>query len=177
MARSNFYLATYALIASVLSSSAAHADADASKIARGKYLVQLGGCSDCHTPGYFFGKPDNARYLGGSDVGFQTPNGDVVVGPNLTSDQETGLGGWTADAIAKTLRTGVRPNGRVLSPIMPWPALTNLTQSDMEALIAFLKSLPPVKNKVPGPFAPQEPPSVFVMKLTPPQAPEKNTKR
>lgn len=175
MARTIYYLATCALIASVLSSGTAHADA--SQIARGKYLVQLGGCGDCHTAGYFFGKPDSTRYLGGSDVGFQTPNGVVVVGSNLTPDPETGLGGWTADEIAKALRTGVRPDGRVLSPIMPWPALANLTQPDMDALIAFLKSLRPVKNKVPGPFAPSEPPGLFVMKLTPPKAPEKNTSR
>jgi mono/diheme cytochrome c family protein len=175
MPRTNDYLATCALIASLLSSSTVHADA--SQIARGKYLVQLGGCGDCHTPGYFFGKPDSARYLGGSDVGFQAPNGSVVVGPNLTPDPESGLGGWTADDIAKALRTGVRPDGRVLSPIMPWPALANLTQPDMDALIAFLKSLRPVKNKAPGPFAANEKPSLFVMKLTPPKAPEKSTGR
>lgn len=175
VARTNPYFATCALIASLLSSSAVHADA--SQIARGKYLVQLGSCADCHTPGYFFGKPDSARYLGGSDVGFQAPNGSVVVGPNLTPDPETGLGRWTADDIAKALRTGVRPDGRVLSPIMPWPALANLTQQDMDAMIAFLKSLRPIKNKAPGPFGAHEQPNLFVMKLTPPRAPEKGAGR
>jgi mono/diheme cytochrome c family protein len=47
--------------------------ADGSQITRGKYLVTLGGCNDCHTPGYFFGTPDMSRFLGGSDVGFEIP--------------------------------------------------------------------------------------------------------
>jgi mono/diheme cytochrome c family protein len=144
--------------------------ADETQIARGKYLVQLGGCSDCHTPGYFFGKPDMSRYLGGSDVGFQVPSVGVFVGRNLTPDLETGLGRWTSEQITKALRTGVRPDGRVLSPIMPWPALSNLTPADMDALVAFLKSLRPVKNKVPGPFGAKEDPSVFVMTIIPPKA-------
>ncbi|HEY6645078.1 cytochrome c [Povalibacter sp.] len=165
MARDNYSLAACALIAALLSSDAAHADA--SQIARGKYLAQLGGCTDCHTPGYFSGKPDS-RYLGGSDVGFKAPDGSVVVGPNLTPDLQTGLGGWTAEDIAKALRTGIRPDGRVLSGIMPWPAYANLTPQDMDALIAFLKSLRPVKNKVPGPFSASEAPGLFVMQLTPP---------
>lgn len=171
----NRYLVTCALTASLISTSSVHADA--AQIARGRYLVQLGSCSDCHTPGYFLGKPDVSRFLGGSDVGFQAPDGSVLVGPNLTPDTETGLGRWTAGDIAKALRSGVRPDGRVLSPIMPWPALANLTQQDMDALIAFLKSLPPVKNKTPGPFLANEEPSVFVMKLTPPKALQKSTGR
>jgi mono/diheme cytochrome c family protein len=144
--------------------------ADEAQIARGKYLVQLGGCLDCHTPGYFFGKPDMSRYLGGSDVGFQVPRVGVFVGPNLTPDPETGLGRWTSEQITKALRTGVRPDGRVLSPIMPWLAFSNLTPVDMDALVAFLKSLRPVKNKVPGPFSAKEDPSVFVLTLIPPKA-------
>jgi hypothetical protein len=63
-------------------------------VERGQYLVNFGGCFDCHTPGYFFGKPDMARYLGGSDVGFEIPGLGVFVGPNLTPDKETGLGTW-----------------------------------------------------------------------------------
>jgi mono/diheme cytochrome c family protein len=47
------------------------ARADDAQVARGKYLVGLAGCTDCHTPGYFLGKPDPARFLGGSDVGFR----------------------------------------------------------------------------------------------------------
>jgi mono/diheme cytochrome c family protein len=58
--------------------------ADRADVARGKYLVTLGSCTDCHTPGYFFGKPDEARLLGGSEVGFEIPGLGVFHGPNLT---------------------------------------------------------------------------------------------
>lgn len=60
---------------------------------RGKYLVVLAGCNDCHTPGFFLGKPDMARYLGGSDVGFEIPGLGVFNGRNITPDKETGIGG------------------------------------------------------------------------------------
>ena len=68
------------------------------EIARGKYLVSIAGCSDCHTPGGMLGSPDMKRYLGGSDVGFSIPSQGVFVGSNLTPDNETGLGKWTAGA-------------------------------------------------------------------------------
>ena len=55
--------------------------ADREQILRGKYLVTLGLCTDCHTPGYFFGKPDMARFLGGSEVGFEIPGLGVFTGP------------------------------------------------------------------------------------------------
>jgi len=96
--------------------------ADPAAIARGKYLVGIASCHDCHTPGYFLGKPDMARYLGGSDVGFELPGLGVFHGPNLTPDKETGLGNWTDAQVLTALQTGVRPDGRVLAPIMPWRA-------------------------------------------------------
>jgi len=140
------------------------------QVARGKYLVNLGGCNDCHTPGYFLGKPDQARYLGGSDVGFEMPGLGTFMPPNLTPDKETGLGNWSIPEIVAALQTGKRPDGRMLAPIMPWPALANLTKSDAAAIAAYLKSLKPVKNKVPGPFGPNEKVPVMVMKVVPPQS-------
>lgn len=140
------------------------------QIKRGKYLVTLGGCNDCHTPGYFFGKPEMARFLGGSEVGFEIPGLGVFHGPNLTPDAETGLGTWSSEQIATAITTGKRPDGRILSPIMPWHAFASMTPQDVRAIAAFLKSLPPVKNKVPGPFGPNEAPSSFVMKIVPPPA-------
>jgi len=91
---------------------AAPSRADDATVARGKYLVTLGGCQDCHTPGHFFGKPDAARVLGGSEVGFEIPGLGVFYGPNLTPDKATGLGGWTDAQIIAAFRTGVRPDGR-----------------------------------------------------------------
>jgi mono/diheme cytochrome c family protein len=139
------------------------------EIARGKYLVHFGGCIDCHTPGYFFGKPDMPRALAGSEVGFEIPDLGVFYGPNLTSDKETGLGNWSKAQIVTALQKGTRPDGRVLAPIMPWKAFANLTRRDAEAIAAYLQSLPPVKNKVPGPFGPKEKPTSFVMKVVPPE--------
>lgn len=157
----------YALfvVIAVLSSPAGAEDA---QVARGKYLATIGDCIDCHTPGYFFSKPDMTRYLGGSDVGFEVGDLGVFVGPNLTLDKETGLGAWTPEQIATALTTGVRPDGRILAPIMPWRALANLTKPDVQALVAYLRSLPSVSHKVPGPFGITEKPSVAVMKIVPP---------
>jgi mono/diheme cytochrome c family protein len=94
---------------------------DKKAIERGKYLVTLDGCNGCHTPGHFFGKPDKARELGGSEVGFEGPDLGIFYGPNLTADEETGT--WSEADIVKAIQTGVRPHGRGLVPVMPWPAL------------------------------------------------------
>ena len=102
------------------------------EIARGKYLVGFGGCIDCHTPGYFFGKPDMPRALAGSEVGFEIPGLGVFYGPNLTPDKETGLGSWSKEQIVTALQKGTRPDGRQLAPIMPWKAFANLTKSDAQ---------------------------------------------
>ena len=142
--------------------------ADRASVERGKYLVNLGGCTDCHTPGYFFGKPDAARPLGGSEVGFELPGVGVFHGPNLTPDRETGLGNWSEQDIVTALRTGVRPDGRELAPIMPWRAFAELTDTDLHSVALYLKSLAAVRNQVPGPFGPQEQPTSFVMKIVPP---------
>jgi mono/diheme cytochrome c family protein len=147
--------------------SVTSASAQQSQVERGKYLVMLGSCTDCHTPGYFFGKPDMARYLGGSEVGFEIPGLGVFHGPNLTPDSETGLGNWTIAQIVTAIQTGKRPDGRELAPIMPWRAFANLTKDDVTAIAVFLKSIPAVKNKVPGPFGANDKATEFVMKVVP----------
>jgi mono/diheme cytochrome c family protein len=143
--------------------------ASPAQLARGKYLVEFGGCNDCHTPGYFLGKPDMSRYLSGSDVGLEIPGAGVFVGPNLTPDKQTGLGDWSRDQIVAALQTGLRPDGRVLSPIMPWPAFAKLTKADAGAIADYLLSLPPVSSKAPGPFGPSEKPPIPVMALRQPE--------
>lgn len=145
----------------------AHNAAAETQIERGKYLVTLGGCSDCHTPGNFLGHPDMTKFLGGSDVGFFIPGLGVFVGRNLTPDKATGLGNWTTEQIVTAFTTGVRPDGRILAPIMPWRELAHLTKADALAIAAYLKSLPPVNHAVAGPFGPDETPTVFVMTVVP----------
>jgi len=137
---------------------------------RGKYLVAIGGCHTCHTPGYFFGQPDMTRALSGSEVGFEVPAVGVFYGSNLTMDKATGLGGWTDAQIAAALTTGVRPDGRKLAAVMPWQELAGLTKTDVNAIVAYLRSLPPIQNKMDGPFGPTAIPTSWVLKLVPPKA-------
>jgi mono/diheme cytochrome c family protein len=143
------------------------ATADDAQVARGRYLVTIAGCSDCHTPGALLGAPDMKRYLGGSDVGFSIPGQGVFVGGNLTPEEETGLGQWTSDQIVIAIRTGKRPDGRELSPVMPYPAFSHLAENDAEAIAAFLKSLPAVSNKVRN-FGPTEKVTINVSAILPP---------
>ena len=129
--------------------------AESAQLAHGKYLVQLGGCTDCHTPGHLLGKPDMSRFLGGSDVGLEVPGLGVFVAPNLTLDKVT--------------QTGVRPDGRILAPIMPWRAYAGLTKSDVRAIVEYLSNLPAISHKVPGPFGLDEKPAIFRMTILPPE--------
>ena len=141
-----------------------------SPVERGAYLVTLTGCNDCHTPGGMLGQPDEKRRLGGSDVGFGDPASGVWIGGNLTPDKETGLGSLTTDQIIAAFSMGVMPDGRKLTEIMPWPALSHLTPEDADAIAAYLQSLPPVKNAVPGPFKAGETPSVPYVSVVIPTA-------
>jgi mono/diheme cytochrome c family protein len=145
---STFDCKAFWTVAAALCAFAGSALADEAQIARGKYLVTIAGCSDCHTPGGLLGNSDMKRYLGGSDVGFSIPGEGVFVGQNLTPDKETGLGAWSIDEIVTALRKGKRPDGSDISGVMPWPAFAHLTDEDVTAIAVFLKSLPPVSNKV-----------------------------
>ena len=151
------------------------------RILRGKYLVDTGGCGDCHTP-WKIGKngpePDVARLLSGHPESLKMPPAPklptgpwmVVVsatntawsGPwgvsytaNLTPDVGTGLGGWTAKQFADTMRLGKHLGvGREILPPMPIPAYKNFNDADLELIFAYLQSIPAVKNKVPAPQPP-----------------------
>ena len=150
-----------------LSAMPSGARAAETEVQRGKYLVSIIPCTDCHTPGTFLGHPDMKRYLGGSEVGFEVPGLGIFYGPNLTPDDETGLGKWNKEEIATAITTGKRPDGRILAPPMPVDEFKHLTHSDALAIAAYLKSLPPIKNKVPGPFGPSEKPTSFVYQVIP----------
>jgi mono/diheme cytochrome c family protein len=149
---------------------ASPASADDAQVARGRYLVVISGCSDCHTPGALLGAPDMKRYLGGSDVGFSIPGAGIFLGQNLTPDKETGIGSWTSDQIVTAIRTGKTPNGKDLSPVMPFPALSHLTDEDAQAIVAFLKSIPAVDHKNAGPIPASDKATVFVSVILPADA-------
>ena len=155
-----------AFLMAVILAQPSHA-AENALVERGGYLVTIGGCNDCHTPGYFFGKPDMERFLGGSDVGFELPGLGVFVAPNITPDKETGIGSWTPEQIVAAIQAGMRPDGRPLAPIMPWHAFANLTKEDALSIAAYLQGLKPIKNKVPGPFKPGEKVSTFMFRILP----------
>ncbi|HEV2365491.1 MAG TPA: cytochrome c [Caulobacteraceae bacterium] len=125
------------------------------QVARGKYLVTVMGCSDCHTPGGFTPKPDMSRYLGGSDIEFEMTGIGVFTPPNLTPDKATGLGNWTEDQIVTAITTGVIPSGRILAPAMPWQDFAHLSKDDARDIAAYLETLQPVSHAIPPPGAPK----------------------
>lgn len=140
------------------------------KLARGETLTWTAGCMDCHTPGSFYGAPDMERRLSGSELGWSGPWG-VTYPRNLTPDMGTGIGSWTEDDIVKVIRTGQRADGTPVLPPMPWPMYAHMSDEDAYALAAYLKSLPPVKHKVPdklppGAKAPKT--TAFMLPMPPP---------
>lgn len=159
--------ATLGAVLTTAVSLASPAFATGAQAERGRYLVIIAGCSDCHTPRALLGAPDMKRYLGGSDVGFSIPGQGAFVGENLTPDKETGLGGWTSEQIVAAIRTGKTPAGRNLSPVMPYAAFSHLTDADAQAIVAFLQSLPPVHNELKN-FGPKETVTISVSAVLPP---------
>ena len=153
------------------------------QLARGTYLVTVAGCNDCHTPMKMTPegpKLDMDRMLSGHpDSLVMTPAPTLPPGPwlmvaavtntafagpwgtsftaNLTPDDETGLGKWSAETFIAALRTGRHEGkGRPLLPPMPWPMIRTLTDEDLRAVFAYLQSLPPIRNRVPAPVDPDE---------------------
>ena len=148
-------------------------------IERGKYLITAGGCHDCHSPKVFGPqgpKIDETRILSGHPAEMQLAEFDpailelgkyilftqdvtAAIGPwgasfaaNLTPDNETGIGTWQPDMFINALRTGKHLGaGRPILPPMPWEMIGKLTDEDLQAMFAYLKSIPPIKNKVPDP--------------------------
>lgn len=129
--------------------------AAADAVARGRYLVAIMDCAGCHNKGSFSPKPEEG-YLEGGAVGFEVPGLGVFWPPNLTPHPQAGLGAWSEADIVRALKTGTRPDGRQLSPAMPWPAYSKLSDADVRAVAAYLKSLPPSPNQVPAPAQPAQ---------------------
>jgi mono/diheme cytochrome c family protein len=137
--------------AAILASDACFADTE-----RGSYLAKIMDCGGCHTPGAMKGQPDTSRALAGGDVGFKLPGLGIFYPPNLTSDQETGLGKWSADQIRAAITKGVRPDGRQLAPIMPYHSYSVLTDADASDLVSYIQQLAPIKNAMPRPLGEHE---------------------
>ncbi|NJD61289.1 MAG: diheme cytochrome c-553 [Deltaproteobacteria bacterium] len=153
------------------------------QVAHGKYLATVSGCHDCHSPKRFTDKGpvvDENRVLSGHPAEDKVPPvpKDLIApgkwgglftgmltawaGPwgvsfssNLTPDRETGIGGWTEAAFIKSIRTGRTPGGRPLLPPMPWQFIGRMTDRDLKAIYAYLKSIPPIRNMVPDPIPPK----------------------
>jgi mono/diheme cytochrome c family protein len=145
-----------ALLALTGIASAAFAE---TPIERGQYLAHIMDCGGCHHTGAFTPQPNLETPLSGSDIGFEMPGMGVFYPPNLTPDEETGLGKWSDAEIITAFTTGIRPDGRQLAPIMPWMSYGHINADDAAALVAYLRSLKPVDHKVPGPFAATDKPT------------------
>ena len=153
------------------------------QVARGKYMVTVCGCNDCHTPlkmGDAGPEPDYSRMLSGHPESLvmppapKLPPGPWAIsaaatltawsGPwgvsftaNLTPDKETGLGEWTARTFTDTIRTGRHQGrGRALLPPLPIPMYKHLTDEDLNAIFAYLQTIPAIRNKVPEPLPPPD---------------------
>jgi mono/diheme cytochrome c family protein len=121
-------------------------------IARGTYLVEhVSLCVDCHTPRDSTGALDNTRKLAGSFFADIVPNDDslgAIWAPNLTPDS-TGLRNWSDAQIKEAFLNGRDEHGGALFPIMPYWVYHNMTAGDAEAVVAFLRNLPAVRNEIP----------------------------
>ncbi len=150
--------------------------AEGDAVKRGEYLVTVGGCGDCHTPWKMGSKgpePDGSRMLSGHQNGELTAPKGIPEGPwswaatgsmtafagpwgisyaaNLTP-HKTGLGGWTEKEFVEAMRTGKHMGqGRPILPPMPWFNLGKATEEDLKAIFAYLRSIPPLENRVPAP--------------------------
>jgi len=120
-------------------------------VERGSYLVNsILTCGNCHTPRGPGGVFDMGKQLSGGPQTFDEPT-FLVKGANITPDPETGIGKWSADDIKRAMLEGKRPDGKQLAPIMPYAFYKVFMPSDLDAVVAYLKSVPAVSNKVVAP--------------------------
>jgi len=123
------------------------AKAPQSGIERGRYLVEhVALCVDCHTPRNFMGVPNRSLYLAGAKKG---PLGEEI--PNITPDKETGIGDWSRNDIAELLLTGTKPDLDTVEGLMAEvieAGFKNMKREDALAIADYLKSIPPIKNKI-----------------------------
>jgi mono/diheme cytochrome c family protein len=121
---------------------------NAAQLRRGQYLVVAGDCISCHLR-------DAGEPLAGG-LGLKTPFG-VIYTPNITSDEQTGVGNWTSDQFYRAMHDGIDDGGKNLYPAFPYPWFRLVSREDDDAILAFLKTTPavkytPPKNKLPFPL-------------------------
>lgn len=134
------------LLLSLSASTPAHAQTDQKEgVARGQYIFAVAGGCACHS------EPKGTHNAGAR--AFPIPLG-TVYSTNLTSDKETGLGGWTDQQIIDAITKGLRKDGSRILPVMPYGAYSGMAQEDLRALVAYLRTLKPVKKPTPDLKAP-----------------------
>jgi mono/diheme cytochrome c family protein len=117
---------------------------------RGDYLVNaVLACDGCHTQHGPQGLMMDKRFSGGSQIWDTTQY--TVRGSNITQDRETGIGAWNADDIKRSLVEGVRPNAVPLAPQMPFAFYKIMTPGDLDAVVAYVRTIAPVRHEVPAP--------------------------
>src|SRR5215207_1815230 len=120
-------------------------------IERGDYLVNtILTCGNCHTPRGPGGVFDMSKQQSGGPQTWDEPTFRVK-GANITPDKDTGIGNWSDADIKKALQQGVRPNGTPIAPIMPYSFYKIFTPADLDAVVAYMKSIPAVRNEVTAP--------------------------
>jgi mono/diheme cytochrome c family protein len=129
-------------------------------VARGEYLIELLGCGSCHTDGALLGEPEMERSLAGSRIGIAYTNPlehrypGVVYSPNITPDDRTGIGTWTDTQIIDAIRAGQGRHGSRRILTMPWQAYAMISDSDIYAIVSYLRSIEPVHHRVPDDVPP-----------------------
>ncbi len=124
-------------------------------LSRGEYLVELLGCGACHTDGALIGEPDMERPLAGSGIGIAYTNPlehrypGVVYAPNITPDDETGIGRWSDQQIMNAIRAGLGRHGEHRILVMPWQGYAQISNDDAFAIVGYLRNIKPVRNRVP----------------------------
>ncbi len=140
-----------ACVALVAATAFAHsADSKADLVKRGDYLVNtIMTCGNCHSPKGPTGDIAGKEFSGG--LSWDEPPFKVTA-PNITQDKETGIGKWSDGDIKKLLRKGLKPDGTAIATIMPTGFYEIITSKDMNAIVAYLRTIKPIKNKVPDPI-------------------------
>lgn len=136
----------HAGIAAALVSVNASAQAE-TLVERGRYLAEtIAACGNCHTPKNAKGQPIREKKFAGGFEMREKPF--TAVSANITQDKETGIGEWTDDQIARAIREGIRPDGSLIGPPMPFELYRKLSDRDVRALVAYLRTIKPVRNRV-----------------------------